>query len=798
MSETIKLVACLAIATFTFQLGSFAVGQMPVQVESQPKNELLGRKLYAAQCASCHGDTGQGVADQYPDVLAGDMSLQALTDVINDTMPAEDPSLCVDADAEAVAKFVFESFYSPAAQSKKTANTIELAHRTNVQLKNSFSDLLSRFSGKFWIDKSVVERGMKASYFQSRSFDSAKSLGTQIDPVIEFDFGNNSPLGASTEMEEFAIKWFGALTVDETGFYDFFIDSPNGVRMFVNDPKTPLVDAWVKTAGQNSHTGTIYLLGGRTYLLKVEMFKFQDDTASISVKWKPPFGKKSSIPSDRLIPIWAPKVTVSQTALPPDDSSAGYARGTSVSQAWTNATADAAVEIANLIMNDTDRFAQVNEQTTYPEQKLRKFCERFATFAFARPLTEAQKKIYIDNQFEEAESPAIAAKQSIILVLQSPRFLYPEIGIDTPDSYSVASRLALVLWDSVPDQELWSAAAGGYLAEDWGASRQAERMLQDPRAKAKIRRFFHRWLEMDEEDLTKDKELYPDFNLDIAADLRESLDLFLDDVVWSDASDFRRLYVSNEIFVNQQLADFYGLKLDESTADVDDNGFQKISVDSKDRTGLLTHPYMMTGLAYPRTSSPIHRGVFVARNLIGRSLKQPPENFEPLEEDFDPKMTTRERIAHQTKDQNCQTCHSFINPLGFSLEHYDAVGRIRQKEKSKPIESSSTYLSEDGETIQLSGAESLGEYLVNNPKVQKEFIEQLFKHLTNNPPEAYGTETLPALHQAFVQSEFNIQKLILNISKMAALEGTAGEGSLKLVSPQAPALDASINQSLSN
>ena len=801
--ETLKLVAFFAFVVANFSAGSFVVSQMPSGDEPlvQTSNSLVatktnkkGRRIYNNQCASCHGNEGQGVAGSYEEELTGDMSLEALTTVIERTMPEDDPDLCVAADAKAVAKYIHKTFYSPAAQAKKNMSKIELTHRTNVQFKNSISDLLARFSGKFWVDENVTEHGMKASYFSSRSFDSTKTLGTRTDPVIDFDFGTNNPFNGSGEMEEFAIKWFAALSVDESGFYDFFLDSPNGVRMFVNNPKTALIDAWVKTAGKESHTGTIYLAGGRTYLLKVEMFKYQDSDASISLKWKPPFGRKTTIPTERLYPVWAPKVSLLNTVLPPDDSSAGYARGTAVSRAWTNATAEAAVEIANLIMDDTDRFANVNEQTTYPEKKLRKFCERFATFAFARPLTEAQRKTYIDSQFDEAETPEKAAKQSLILILQSPRFLYPDIGVEKPDSYSVASRLALTLWDSGPDQELWSAAAGGYLADEWGSSRQANRMLKDPRAKAKIRAFFHHWLKMDEEDLTKDKQRYPEFNLDIAADLRQSLDRFLDDVVWSEDSDFRKLYTSNEIFVNESLANYYGFELDQDqeTQQSVNDGFQKVSADPDERVGVLTHPYMMTGLAYHRTSSPIHRGVFVARNLIGRSLKQPPENFEPLKEDFDPTMTTRQRIAHQTKDESCQVCHSFINPLGFSLERYDAVGRIRDKEKSKPIDSKSTYITENDETMEFTGARDLAEYLVENPKVQREFIEQLFKHLASNPPEAYGLDTLDRLHESFVQSEFNIQTLILNIAKLVALKGTDGEGSLELVLPKPGSTDQAI------
>ena len=103
--------------------------------------------------------------------------------------------------------------------------------------------------------------------------------------------------------------------------------------------------------------------------------------------------------------------------------------------------------------------------------------------------------------------------------------------------------------------------------------------------------------------------------------------------------------------------------------------------------------------------------------------------------------------------------------------------------------SKTTYVTENDDTIELTGARDLAEYLVENPKVQQHFVEQLFKHLTNNPPEAYGQDTLARLHASFVQSEFNIQKLILNISKLVALKGTDGEDSLKLVLPNSETTD---------
>ena len=247
--ETLKQFAIFAFVAINFLAGTFVVSQMPERGEplavvgDSPTvtENKKGREIYGNQCASCHGDAGQGVSGRYDQTLTGDMTLEALTKVIEQTMPEQDPDLCVAADAQAVAEHIYKSFYSPVAQAKNNTSKIELTHRTNVQFKNSITDLLARFSGKFWGDENLTERGMKASYFSSRGFDSSKSIGTRTDPVIEFDFGANNPFDGSAEMEEFAIKWFAGLSVDETGFYDFYLDSPNGVRMFVNDPNTCLL-----------------------------------------------------------------------------------------------------------------------------------------------------------------------------------------------------------------------------------------------------------------------------------------------------------------------------------------------------------------------------------------------------------------------------------------------------------------------------------------------------------------------------------------------------------------------------
>ena len=216
-------------------------------------------------------------------------------------------------------------------------------------------------------------------------------------------------------------------------------------------------------------------------------------------------------------------------------------------------------------------------------------------------------------------------------------------------------------------------------------------MVNDPRARAKLEGFFLQWLKIDQaRDIVKDPKRFPEFNETVVSDLRTSLDLFLEDVIGSEASDYRQLLRANYVYLNGRLARLYGAKLPA------DAPFQKVSLEQEERTGLLTHPYLMASFAYTATSSPIHRGVFIARSVLGRVLRPPPEAVAPLAADLHPDLTTRQRVSIQTQPESCRSCHGMINPLGFTLEHFDAVGRYRKEEKGKPIDATGSYETRSG------------------------------------------------------------------------------------------------------
>jgi hypothetical protein len=136
---------------------------------------------------------------------------------------------------------------------------------------------------------------------------------------------------------------------------------------------------------------------------------------------------------------------------------------------------------------------------------------------------------------------------------------------------------------------------------------------------------------------------------------------------------------------------------------------------------------------------------------------------------FAPNLTMREKVAQVTRPQACQSCHSVINPLGFSLEHYDAVGRFRTKDNDRLIDAVSDYTTDDGETIRLAGARDVAQFAASSEQAQNGFIEQMFHQVAKQPMLAYGSDVMDRLRQSFVASEFNMQKLLVNIATVSAM-----------------------------
>lgn len=724
-----------------------------------PGRAADGRAIYKKHCAECHGKEGEGVKGKHDGVLHGSKDLSRLSRYIDKYMPEDDPDKLNARDSERVAKYIHEAFYSEEARARKNPVRVELAHLTNRQYVNTVADLLAAFvDGERRIG---TEPGLRGSYYDARNFNGNKKLYDRVDREVDFDYGANGP--EKTTTNEFSIQWRGSLVPDETGVYDIIVKTPNGMRLWLNDDDDPAIDAWVASGQLTEHRISMRLIGGRPYPLRLDCFRFKDKTNSISLQWKPPHGPQQIIPAHNLRTHRVAPTFVINTAFPADDSSIGYERGVAVSKEWDEATTRAALEVAAYVTRNLDRLSESKPADTNRTAKLQEFCAKFVQTAFRRPLTAEQKRIHIDEQFKKTPKNEEAVKRVVLLALKSPQFLY--LGLQPKaDDYEIASRISYGLWDSAPDAELLKAAEQGRLRSREEARAQARRMLADNRARAKVYYFLQKWLDMERgEDMAKDPKLFPQFTPEIASDLRTSLKLFLDEEVWQEKSDYRDLLLADYMFVNDRLARFYGLKAETT------NEFVKVKLDPKERAGVITHPFLLSSLSYAKQTSPIHRGVFLTRNIVGRALRPPPVAVAFNDAEFDPSLTMREKVAQLTKGENCMGCHSAINPLGFSLEHFDAVGKYRTEDNGKPIDAVAEYISEDEQRVKLIGPRDVAEFAANNADAHRGFIQQLFHQVVKQPVFAYGPGVMDQLRQSFAASGFNIQNLLVDIVTVSAL-----------------------------
>ena len=791
MRLTLFIAAFTACLAFTF-------------ARAEDADRVAGAQIFQKLCADCHGDKGQGVAKKYDEPLYGERSVNSLAKLIDRTMPEDEPEKCDAEDSRKVALYIYDAFYSPTARAKLNPPKRDFMRLTNRQFRESVADAIGSFEQ---VRLPGEGKGLPGKYYDSNGMNKKSRLKVERDDrAIDFDFGELSPNQDPNEdtsnlpppdfigpmlprkgingtdlikQEQFSIDWEGSLLAPETGWYEFRIKTRNGVRLYVNTEladgdrnrrddsdaqrATATIDGWV-TTGQDirDESARVFLLGGRAYPLKVDYFKFKEKLGYVRFEWKPPHGVWEVLAAPYLSPASAAHVTIVDKDFPPDDGSVGYERGTTVSKDWHEATTRAALSVADQVLARIRRLADAKPDAPDRVDRLKQFVATLAERAFRRPLDDSQRQIYIDHAFAEGVPADVALKRAVLLVLKSPRFLYPELD-EKPDDYAVAAQLALTLWDSIPDAALRVAASRGELSSPEQIRAQAERMVQDPRTKAKANDFFHHWLAMEEAgDLSKDAKAYPGFSEEIVTDLRHSLEYFVSDTMWSEASDFRQLILSDTIMLNGRLAKFYGMPEPEG------GGFVPVKFDAAQRAGIITHPFLLSLHSYHKSTSPIHRGVFLTRNILGRSLKPPPQAIEFNEDRFDPSLTMREKVTELTKKASCMGCHVTINPLGFALENFDAVGRFRTTDADKPINPVSNYITSDGETLQLTGARALAEHTAGSEDARRGFVRQMFHYMVKQPTLAYGGDTLERLDGQFLANNTNMRKLLTEIATTAA------------------------------
>lgn len=732
---------------------------------AQSEQSIRGQQIYQTRCAECHGADGQGVADVYDEPLAGDLSIRELADLISRTMPEGEPEKCTGKDAESVAQFVFDSFYSERARWQKNPPQIRLTHLTAEQLRQSLADIYGHFYNR--VATVSDDRGLKALYYDGARLKRENRKIDRIDGVIDFDWKRDGP-GEGIKGDDFYVQWLGGLKVDQSGRYEIVIRSSCAFIFRLGHPETEFVNNHVQSGDRTEFRRSVTLTAGRVYPIRFDLYQRKRKTgqlpASVSLSWKPPHGVETTIPKHHLVPE-APRAAFAlQTHLPPDDRSYGYNRGLAIDRQWDDAVTAAAIEFGQTAATDLWPEYRRRRRNDEEAEVLSDFLSEIATLAFRGPLDQQARQFYIQKQIESTDDRSEAIRRSVLAVLKSPWFLYPSLDSSRSESRQVANRLALTLYDSLPsDSWLLNLAEKDLLKTETQITSAAKRMVHDYRARAKVRALLYEWLHLSEAaEIQKKQQLFPEFSENTVAQLKDSLDRTLDAVVWSEQSDYRSFFQSAPIFTSDRIHAYYG---DEWSAKPDQTGYLQPTT----QTGsLLTHPYLMSRLAYQDSTSPIHRGVFLMRFVLGRTIRPPQEAFTPLSPDLHPDLTTRQRVELQTSPQSCQVCHRKINGLGFVLENYDSTGRFRQKDHDRPVNVKGSYTQRDGSLVQFTGPAELAEYLANSHDAHTAFVNRSFQHLVKQPVAAWGYDRLDELTRQFRQDNCNIRRLLVDIAVVAA------------------------------
>lgn len=362
-----------------------------------------------------------------------------------------------------------------------------------------------------------------------------------------------------------------------------------------------------------------------------------------------------------------------------------------------------------------------------------RFVSEYLKLMLRRPLSDAERTRY-STLFDAgkdlySDSDPFSRGVRIVLeaVLQSPLFLYRAELRDTAldgrvvalTPYELASRLSLTLWQSLPDAALMKKADDDALSTDAQIEAEVLRMLGDAKANRVFDDFYAQWLEHNKLKLEKDATAFPGYDkAAFEASVREESLQFAR--YMSLQGTIRELFTAPTTFVDQRLADIYGVKAPAS-------GFAKVDLDPKQRGGLFTQLGFLAGHADPLDSSPIHRGAFVQKRVLCTTFGQLPANVGTLPARTADIVTTRDQVEAKTSPPQCQACHGRINPVGFAFENFDSIGKYRSKDHGEDVNASDT-LNIDGKDVNFDGAVDFAAMLGDSETVRRCYETQWFRY----------------------------------------------------------------------
>jgi hypothetical protein len=398
----------------------------------------------------------------------------------------------------------------------------------------------------------------------------------------------------------------------------------------------------------------------------------------------------------------------------------------------------------------------------------RRIIDALARRAYRQPVNERQMETLL-GFYQQGRTQGdfdTGIQYAVTRIIASPEFLFhlepdPEnVRPDTPyrlNDFELATRLAAFLWSSIPDDPLLDLAAREKLKDPVIYEQQVRRMMVDPRAEALITNFAGQWLYLRNlKDTHPDQNQFPDFDENLRNDLRHETELFFGSILKEDRSALD-LITANYTYLNERLAQHYGIP------DIYGDDFRRVPVTDEARRGLLGQGSVLTVTSYPNRTSPVLRGKFILTNFLGTPPPAPPPNVPPLKDDEPGRpLTMKQKMEQHRASAPCAVCHRVMDPLGFTLENFDAVGRWRVHDRGVPIDP--TDMLSDGTSV--SGAVDLRRMLLAR---QGQFVatltEKLFTYALGRGVEYYDMPAVRAIVRDAARNDSRFSSLILGITK---------------------------------
>lgn len=350
----------------------------------------------------------------------------------------------------------------------------------------------------------------------------------------------------------------------------------------------------------------------------------------------------------------------------------------------------------------------------------------------------------------------------VFRVERAPVDLQPETPYAVSD-LELASRLSFFIWGSLPDAELLAVAEAGTLGTPDVLDRQVHRLLADPRARALVQDFAGQWLYVrNMESVHPTPNEFPEFDESLREALQTETELFLEDQLRQDRSVIELLN-ADYTFLNERLARHYGIP------GIYGSRFRRVSLEGSARAGLLGHGSVMTVTSYPNRTSPVLRGKYVLENFLGAPPPEPPPNVPTLEEESEDgrALTMREAMERHRANPTCAACHATMDPIGFALENFDAVGAFRQEFENQPIDASGSM--PDG--TEFDGPAGLRALLVDQADLFVGTLTQkMMTYALGRGLEYYDMPTVRQIAREAADEDYRWSSIILGIVRSAPFQ----------------------------